>query len=118
VADGNISVEGIESAMTAIIANPPGVYLPIIFKGGPKTTLIIDSDNTGGINPVRILDPDNNNNEVLRCTIGNNVVQVCGTFPSIGNYKIIATTNNCGVLQGTFNDATPNATITRRVFCN
>lgn len=97
------------------------VYLPIIsaVKVGPQTTLMVDSANTGGIDPVRILDPSTNQ-ELLRCRVGNNVVQACGGFqtPANGTYKITASTQNCGFLQGTFSDATPGGTVTRRIFCN
>jgi uncharacterized repeat protein (TIGR01451 family) len=113
-AAGNILAVG-EEAVTTVIAVPP-TYLPMLIKPGPITTLMIDSQNTGGINPLRVLDLGNH--ELLTCTIGNNVVQLCGTFPAVGNYKIIAHTTNCGVLQGTFGDASPGATVTRRIFCN
>jgi hypothetical protein len=97
------------------------VYLPLILarKTGPQTTLKVDSVNTGGINPVRILNPSTNQ-ELLRCTVGNNVLQVCGNFstPANGTYKITASTKNCGFLQGTFSDASPGGTVTRRIFCN
>lgn len=97
------------------------VYLPFISAGkvGPQTTLKVDSVNTGGINPVRILNASTNQ-ELLRCPVGNNVLQVCGNFPTPANgaYKITASTKNCGFLQGTFSDATPGGTVTRRIFCN
>lgn len=97
------------------------VYLPVILarKVGPQTTLKVDSVNTGGINPVRILD-SSTNQELLRCTVGNNVLQACGSFPTPANgtYKITASTKNCGFLQGTFSDATPGGTVTRVIYCN
>lgn len=97
------------------------VYLPIVSatRVDPQTALRVDSINTGGINPVRVLNPITNQ-ELLRCTVGNNVVQVCGSFPTPANgtYKITASTQNCGFLQGTFSDATPGGTVTRRIFCN
>jgi hypothetical protein len=97
------------------------VYLPVIFarKVGPQTALKVDSVNTGGINPVKILNPSTNQ-ELLRCAVGNNVLQACGTFPTPANgiYKITASTKNCGFLQGTFSDATPGGTVTRVIYCN
>jgi hypothetical protein len=97
------------------------IYLPLIItsKVGPMTILYVESVNTGGINPVRILDL-NTNQELLNCSIDNNITQLCGTFPtpSNGQYKITARTNQCGLLQGTFGDATPGGTVQRRVFCN
>jgi uncharacterized repeat protein (TIGR01451 family) len=114
---GNLTI-GSKSVTTLVTPKSLITYLPLILNPGSLTTLVIQSDNTGGINPVRILDPDNNNHEVLSCTIGNNVSAVCGTFPAIGNYKIVAHTAKCGVLQGTFNNATPGATITQRIYCN
>lgn len=117
-ADGNVEATGqkaVTTQISAAVANFAN-YLPIISKPEFKTQLIIESINTGGVN-VRILDPDDNS-ELLNCTVGNNVTKTCGTFPAIGTYKIIASTSNCGVLQGTFDDAAPEATITRRIFCN
>jgi uncharacterized repeat protein (TIGR01451 family) len=118
MADGDNMALGSKSVTTTVVAEPQATYLPILLRAGPLTTLIIQSENTGGINPVRILDPGSNNHEVLSCPIGNNVVQFCGTFPSIGVYKIVAHTVNCGILQGTFDDAIPGATVTRRIYCN
>jgi uncharacterized repeat protein (TIGR01451 family) len=94
-----------------------GVFLPLVTKPSGLTTLIIRSDNTGGINPVQVLHPTTNS-ELLRCTVANNTQKVCGQIPAIGAYKIVAVTANCGTLRGTFNDATPGATVTRRIFCN
>jgi uncharacterized repeat protein (TIGR01451 family) len=94
-----------------------GVFLPLVMKPAGLTTLIIRSENTGGINPVQVLHPTTNI-ELLRCTVGNNTQKVCGQFPSIGSYKIVAVTGSCGTLRGTFNDATPGARVTRRIFCN
>lgn len=117
VADNNVSATGQAAVVTLVTANPPRrVYLPLVFRGVETTLLIVKSEKTGGINPVKILDL--NNNQLLSCSIGNNVTQTCGTFPAIGTYKIVAHTANCGVLQGTFNDAAPGATVTRRIFCN
>lgn len=97
------------------------VYLPVIIanKAGPQTVLRVDSVNTGGINPVRILNPSTNQ-ELLRCSVGNNVLQTCGSFstPANSSYKITASTKNCGFLQGTFSDASPGGTVTRRIYCN
>jgi uncharacterized repeat protein (TIGR01451 family) len=117
VADNNVSAVGQQAVVTTITNGPiKKLYLPTIFKSEPVTFLIVDSYETGGINPVRILDPSNNN-ELLSCVVGNNVKVDCGSFPAIGTYKIIAHTNNCGILQGTFHDAAPGATVTRRVHC-
>jgi Tol biopolymer transport system component len=99
-------------------ALPVHLYLPLILKPAPQTYLFVTSINTGGINPVEIRDPDNGNVLLLSCVIGNNVTQFCGSFPPVGAYTIIAHTRNCGIVQGTFNDATPEASITRRVACN
>jgi len=117
-ADNNPLVAGQPSVITIVSNDAPKLsYLPIVFKTGPLTHLSMQSVNTGGINSVRILSPSNE--ELLNCgPIGNNVTQACGSFPAIGTYKIVAQTNNCGVLQGTFHDAVAGATVTRRVFCN
>ena len=117
-ADGNIEATGKKAVTTQIseAVSKRTSYLPLITKPEFTTQLIIESVNTGGVN-VRILDPDDND-ELLNCTVGDNITKTCGTFPAIGAYKIIASTSNCGVLQGTFNDAAPGATITRRIFCN
>lgn len=116
-ADNNPLVAGQPSVITIVSNAPKLAYLPIVFKTGPLTHLNVQSVNTGGINSVRILSPSNQ--ELLNCgPIGNNVTQTCGSFPAIGTYKIVAQTNNCGVLQGTFNDAVAGATVTRQVFCN
>ncbi|MCB0166233.1 MAG: DUF11 domain-containing protein [Anaerolineae bacterium] len=118
-AAGNIEAIGQKIVVTDILAEGATkypTYFPLIINPKLTTQLIIESVNTGGVN-VRILDPDDNS-ELLSCVIDNNVTQTCGTFSSIGAYKIIASTNKCGVLQGTFNDAAPQATITRRIFCN
>jgi hypothetical protein len=118
LADNNPLTAG-QPYVTTIVSNdaPKISYLPIIFKSEPQTQLIVHSDNTGGISSVRILSPSNQ--ELLTCgPIANNVMQVCGSFPAIGTYKVVAHTNDCGILQGTFNDAAPGATVTRRVFCN
>lgn len=97
------------------------LYLPLIManKVGPMTALYVESSNTGGIHPARILDPSTNQ-ELLSCTIGDNVTQFCGNFPTPtnGTYKITAQTARCGFLQGTFNDALPGGTVRRRIFCN
>jgi uncharacterized repeat protein (TIGR01451 family) len=117
VANNNPLVAGQPALVTTISNNPPNLsYLPILFKAEPTTLLFVESVNTGGINPVRILDL--NSQELLSCVIGNNVTQSCGSFPAVGSYRIVAYTSNCGVLQGTFSDATPGATVTRRIFCN
>jgi uncharacterized repeat protein (TIGR01451 family) len=117
-AEDNVSAVGQEAVTTMVAAevSSTNIYLPVLFKPGATTLLIIDSENTGGINPLRVL--DTNNNQLLSCIIGNNVIQTCGSFPAVGTYKLIAHTNNCGSLQGTFGDAAPGATVTRRVFCN
>jgi uncharacterized repeat protein (TIGR01451 family) len=117
VADNNVSAVGQPAVVTTIGNGPiPKLYLPVVFKTEPQTFLIVDSQETGGIDPVQILNPSNGQ-ELLRCTVGNNVKVSCGSFPAIGTYKIVAHTHNCGVLQGTFHDAAPGATVTRRVYC-
>jgi hypothetical protein len=97
------------------------LYLPIISanKSGPTTLLYIESSNTGGIDPVKVLNASTNQ-ELLRCATGNNTTQLCGKFPTPANstYKVSASTKNCGLLQGTFSDAKPGGTVTRRIFCN
>jgi len=97
----------------------PLIYLPLIISP-PMTTLYIQSDNTGGISLVEIRDPSNNNKLLLQCgPIGNNIPSfLCGSFVTVPSYTMIATTNKCGTKQGTFYDAKPGGTITRRVFCN
>ncbi|MCB0213387.1 MAG: DUF11 domain-containing protein [Anaerolineae bacterium] len=119
-ADGGIMSVGQNTVNTKVTASSKileKVYMPFIIKSEASTKLVIESVNTGGINSIKILHP-NDNTELLRCTVGNNVTKTCGSFSSIGSYKIIADTANCGVLQGTFNDAKPGATVTRRIFCN
>lgn len=98
------------------------VFLPNVIKSDsdPELThLFIISVKTGGIDPLRITDPDNNNVEVHRCTVPNqdNVPIDCSHFPAIGRYTLIAHTINCGVLQGTFDGALPGAIVTRTVRC-
>ncbi|MCB0193387.1 MAG: DUF11 domain-containing protein [Anaerolineae bacterium] len=119
-ADGGIESVGAKAVETKVMPQSTPLktsFLPLLVKPEMNTKLVIESVNTGGINAVRILNPDGNT-ELLSCTVGNNVTKTCGSFPSIGTYKIVANTGNCGVLQGTFNDASPGATITRRIFCN
>jgi len=112
------------------------VYLPLIIKQPPPadtptptatntptatpipmTTLYIQSENTGGISSVEILD-SNNNQLLLQCgPIGNNVTVLCGQFKPVDTYTMIAITNKCGTLRGNFKDASPDGKITRKVFC-
>jgi photosystem II stability/assembly factor-like uncharacterized protein len=98
---------------------PPikNVYLPIILRPG-LTHLYVKSLNTGGINPLEIRNPNNGNALLLNCAVGSNTVQFCGSFLAIGTYRVIAHTTNCGVLQQTFHDALPGATVTREIGCN
>ena len=117
-AAGNALATG-QKSVTTVIGAPPllATYLPLVLKAGPQALLLIESVNTGGINPVEVRQPSTNA-LLLSCVIGDNITQTCGSFPAIGTYKLVAYTANCGVLEGTFSDATPGATITRRVFCN
>jgi hypothetical protein len=96
---------------------PTMIYLPLILKSPPQTYLYVTSVNTGGINPVEIRNPNNGNILLLSCVIGNNVTEFCGSFPPVGTYTIIGYTRNCGLVQGTFNDALPETAITRRIRC-
>ena len=109
-----------QNAVTTQVV-PRKIYLPVTIKPGEQealTTLRIDSQNTDGISLVQILRADNSK-EVLSCkNIGNNTLVTCGTFNAVGSYKIIAKTNRCGTLQGTFNDATPGVVVIRTVRCN
>ncbi len=117
-ADNNSPVAGQSPIVTVVSNNAPKLsYLPVVFKTEAQTQLRIESVNTNGISSVRVLNVSGQ--ELLSCgPIANNVTQICGTFPAIGTYKIVAQTNKCGVLQGTFNDAVAGATVTRRIFCN
>jgi uncharacterized repeat protein (TIGR01451 family) len=118
VADNHPLVTGEPPVVTIVSNNAPKLlHIPIVSKTEPLTLLIVNSVNTGGISSVRVLSPGNQ--ELLNCgPIGNNVTQACGSFPAIGTYRVVAQTINCGVLQGTFNDATAGATVTRRIACN
>jgi hypothetical protein len=89
------------------------VYLPIMFKPG-LTTLYIQTINTGDTT-IRIYDLSNT--QLLSCTVGNNAKKLCGTFPSIGSYKITAQTTRCGLRTKIFYDAT-GGTVTRIVECD
>lgn len=91
------------------------VYLPIIMKPDPNlTNLYVQSDNTGGINPLEIR-KDSDNSLVKSCTIGNNTTTYCTSFVP-GTYKVLAYTANCGLLQGTNTFVSGPKTI--RVYCN
>jgi hypothetical protein len=93
------------------------IYLPVIFKPEPLTHLYVQSINTGGINPFEIRDPNNGDALLLRCVIGNNVTQFCGSFKAITTYKVVAYPANCPPKAAIFNDALPGATVTRVVIC-
>jgi uncharacterized repeat protein (TIGR01451 family) len=118
VADNHPPITGQAPVVTIVSDDAPKLlHIPIVFKTEPLTHLIVNSVNTGGISFVRVLSPSNQ--ELLNCgPIGNNVTQACGSFPAIGTYRVVAQTTNCGVLQGTFNDAAAGATVTRRIVCN
>lgn len=95
------------------------IYLPLIHNSDLITTeLFIKSSNTNGISLVEVRDP-NTNALLLSCSnIGNNVTELCGTFPSIGSYVVTAQATKCGLLGPvTFHDAN-GGTITRSVWCN
>lgn len=109
------STTGQEPVSTNV--TPRQVFLPITFKAAPTTLLKIQSENTGGISLVRVLKPDGT--ELLRCiNIPNNATVTCGRFATTNPYRITAQTNHCGLLQGTFNDATPGGSVSRQIFCN
>jgi uncharacterized repeat protein (TIGR01451 family) len=109
------SAIGQESVSTQV--NPRQVFLPITFKATPTTLLRIQSENTGGISLVRVLKSDGT--ELLRCiNIPNNATVTCGTFATTNPYRVTAQTNNCGLLQGTFNDSTAGGSVNRQIFCN
>jgi uncharacterized repeat protein (TIGR01451 family) len=112
-ASGNISALGQEAVTTVIAAGR--VQVPVILKGG-TTRLIVQTSNTGSSSLIRVVNPGSGTT-MLQCSVGNNVTTTCGDFPAIGTYRIVANTQ-CGVLQGTFNDAAPGATVTRTIFCN
>ncbi|HXW01257.1 MAG TPA: hypothetical protein VEC93_22795, partial [Anaerolineae bacterium] len=96
------------------------LYLPLIFAlpSPPpiNTNLYVRSVNTGQIQ-VQIQNPAAGPAVILQCTISNNTISFCGNFAPIGTYKMLAFTANCGLLQGTFNDANVGP-VTRTVFCN
>jgi uncharacterized repeat protein (TIGR01451 family) len=96
------------------------LYLPFIFAlpSPPpiNTSLYIRSINTGQIQ-VQIQNPAAGQAVILQCTIPNNTISFCGNFAPIGTYKMVAVTANCGLLEGTFNDANVGP-VTRNVFCN
>jgi hypothetical protein len=97
------------------------LFLPYLLKSPTTTHLLLKSIRTGGINPVEIRDPENNNELLLICIIAPNEANStkdCGYFNPVGTYTLIAHTARCGVRQGTFHDALPGATVTREVFCN
>lgn len=99
-------------------SSPFYVYLPTLLKPAPVTQLFIQSTNTGG-GTAEVRDPEAGDALLLTCPLQDNpVAQLCGSFPAVGQYKLIAQTVNCGLLQGVFDDAEPNATVTREVFCN
>lgn len=112
-ASDNVSAMG-QEIVTTVVA-PGRVHLPLLLKGG-STRLIVQTSNTGGSSLIRIVNPTTGST-LLQCSIGNNVTVTCGDFPAIGTYRIVANTQ-CGILQGTFSDATPGATVTRTIFCN
>jgi len=112
-ASGNVSAMGQEIVTTIVTAGR--VHLPLLLKGG-STRLIVQTSNTGGSSLIRIVNPSTGAT-LLQCSVGNNVTATCGDFPAIGTYRIVANTQ-CGVLQGTFSDAAPGATVTRTIFCN
>lgn len=93
------------------------VYLPVLLKPDTATTqLFIKSTNTNGISLVEVRKPGTNE-LILSCTgIGNNVIKLCGTLPSVGAYRIIAKTNRCGQLEDIFSDAL-GGSVLRSVYC-
>jgi uncharacterized repeat protein (TIGR01451 family) len=121
VTDNQAAVVGLQPVVTAIsdeLGASTVFYLPFIFSSGSVTRLIVQSINTGGINPVLIQNPTTEQ-QLLSCVVEANVTQKdCSSFSAIGQYKIIAHTANCGILQGVFNDAVPGATITRQIECH
>lgn len=120
MADNHSIVVGQQAVVTTISDELSGsglIHLPLIFKATSTAHLIVQSINTGGLNPVLIQNPATEQ-QLLSCVVEANVTQKdCSSFSAIGQYKIIAHTANCGTLQGVFNDAVPGATITRRVEC-
>jgi uncharacterized repeat protein (TIGR01451 family) len=96
------------------------LYLPLIFAlpSPPPihTNLYVRSINTGQIQ-VQIQNPAAGQAVILECTIPSNTISFCGDFAPIGTYKMVAVTANCGLLEGTFNDANVGP-VTRTVFCN
>lgn len=125
VANGNVSALGQTPVVTTVKPDPnqePGAihrfFLPLLSRQPVQLTqLVIKSVNTGGINPLQVLNPDSGE-LLLTCNIGNNVTRVCGSFPAIAKYKIVAFTAKCGKLQGIFSDAASGGTVTREIFCN
>ena len=103
---------------------PVKVFLPIIMQNYSSplppdlsTSLYINQVSAGGIDPIEIRDP-NQNDLLLSCKLAaTDTVKFCGKFPPVITYTIIANTANCGQVTRTFADAFPASTITRTVIC-
>jgi uncharacterized repeat protein (TIGR01451 family) len=87
-ADGGINAPGITAISTTVTFK---TFLPILLK--PAVYLYIFNNNTGGPVTVRVLEPGTNI-EVIRCTVPNNLTQLCGKFPA-GMYNVEVSTT-CG----------------------
>jgi hypothetical protein len=73
--------------------------------------------NTGPLTAVSFEDPTQNV-PPLNCPIlFDNTLRLCGDFPSIGTYRVIAATQGCGIMSATFSDAL-GGEVTRTVFCD
>ncbi len=83
------------------------IYLPIVLKPAP-TELSVFNDNTGGNVKFAVLGTN------VSCTVPNNVVQFCGSFPP-GTYTI-EVVSTCGT--GRFPKTYDSGPQTTRVFCD
>jgi hypothetical protein len=112
-----VSAIGQVAIVTEITPKVNKAYLPTLIKSEKPTVLIIQSINTGKIDPVQVF--DSSNRELISCVVENNTSKACGAFLVADHYyKIVAYTGQCGVLQGAFTDAAPGVTVTRQIICN